>query len=265
MIDHIFFDLDGTLIGSFGDVKPSVWDAIAPLRGRVGMSVCTGRPRAGIAQRVAQKLAPDGLHIFESGGMVAPPDGAPALTTTLDMFDLVTIAAASKSLDVPVEFYTSQGIFVAKQTEDGRTHARAIEVEVQEADLAVVAMRTPVIRAHWIARAATLDAVLAVPLLGANLSVASSPVLPELVFVSVTNRRTSKGTAAAELASRVGVSLADCAGIGDAVGDLPLLEEVGHPYVVANAPAELVARFEVLGDVDEEGVEPLLRRLQSQR
>ena len=40
-----------------------------------------------------------------------------------------------------------------------------------------------------------------------------------------------------------------------------VLEVVGHPYVVKNSVPELLKRFEALGAVDEEGVEPLLEQL----
>lgn len=260
-IAHIYFDLDGTLIGSSGDVKPSVWEAIEPLRGRVGLSICTGRPRAGIARRVARQLDPHGLHIFENGGMVAPPDGEPLEVVHLDPNDLDVLVRASRTVAPTLELYTTQGVFVSRRTPDGEEHARAIEIPVEIADLGEIAARHEVIRAHWIARDHTLDEVLQLPLRAAEQGVASSPVLPGMVFVSVTRRGTTKGTAAARVADAVGTRLADSAAIGDAVGDLTILEAVGHPFVVANSAPELLARFEALGHVDEDGVERLLREL----
>lgn len=260
-IDQIFFDLDGTLIGSAGDVKPGVWAAIDPLRGRIGMSVCTGRPRAGVAQRVAERLDPDGLHIFENGGMVAPAVGEPVHVSSLDPEDLTVIAAAARTIDATVEFYTATDIFVSRLDEDCCAHARAIEIDVRCMDLDWVIANYAVIRAHWIMREPAVSEVLALPLKNAEVGVASSPVLPGMIFASTTRRGTSKGSAALQLATHRGVSLADCAGIGDAMGDLPLLEVIGHPYVVANAPPELQARFNMLGDVDADGVEPFLRSL----
>lgn len=260
-IEHIFLDLDGTLIGSTGDVKQSVWDAIEPLRERFGLSVCTGRPRAGVAQRVARQLDPDGLHIFENGGMISGADGVPTQVATLDMMELATMAAAASRLDATLEFYTTDGIFVSRLDDDCREHAAAIEIEVEQASLARIAATHSVIRAHWIMREHVVDDVLAIPLLTAEIGIASSPVLPGMIFGSVTKKGVSKGSAAADLVARTGSSLATSVGIGDAVGDLPLLEVVGHPFVVKNAPVELRQRFEVLGDVDEDGVESLLRRL----
>ncbi len=256
--EHIFFDLDGTLIGSSGDVKATVWAAIDKLRGHIGMSVCTGRPRAGIAQRVAERLDPEGLHIFENGGMVAPALGEPVFTSSLGPADLTTIAAAARTIDAAVEFYTASDIFVSRLDADCCAHARAIGTDIRCMDLDWVIANYEVIRAHWIMREPAVAYVLALALHDAEVGVASSPVLPGMIFASTTRRGTSKGSAAAELAGRVGVSLANCAGIGDAVGDLPLLEAVGAPYVVANSSPELLQRFPTLGHVDELGVLPLL-------
>lgn len=257
----VFLDLDGTLVGSSGDVLAAVWEAVEALSGRVGLSVCTGRPRAGVAQRIADRLDSEGLHIFENGGLVAPARGEPVRVSELPGVDLHEMILASTRIDAVLELYTPSGIFVSRLDEDCRAHARALDIEVEEADLAEVASRHRVVRAHWIMREPALNAVLDVPLRESAIAVASSPVMPGLIFGSVTRQDTSKGTAAALVARTVGFDLVDAVAVGDAVGDLPLLEAVGHPFVVANAAPELLERFAVLDDVDRDGVVSLLRRL----
>lgn len=258
---HIFFDLDGTLIGSSGDVKPDVWEALEPLRERYGFSVCTGRPRAGVARRVAEKLDPGGLHIFENGGMVTPASDEPVSVSALGREDLSRLATRAKELDATIEFYTTDGIFVSRLSEDCAEHARAIGIKVAEADLFGVIEERDVVRAHWVIRQPLVEAVLAIPLVDAELGMASSPVLPGMVFGSVTRKGTSKGSAATTVAELLGFDLKDAIGIGDAPGDEPLLQVVGHPYVVENSPAELREKYPVLGHVDEHGVVEFLRSL----
>lgn len=260
-IRHIFFDLDGTLIGSSGDVKDEVWRALEAVRAAgVGFSVCTGRPRAGVAQRVARKLAPDGLHIFENGGMITPADGDPLAVSALDEADLRRLAKRAYDFGATIEFYTTEGIFTSKLDADCAEHARAIDIEVEERDLYEVIDEIPVVRAHWIVREHLIPSIVTVMFDNAEMGLASSPVLPGMHFGSVTRKGTSKGSAAANVAERLGFDLADAIGIGDAPGDEPLLRVVGHPFVVDNAPPELRFRYEVLGDVDEAGVLPLLER-----
>jgi HAD superfamily hydrolase (TIGR01484 family) len=254
-------DLDGTLIGSSGDVRDSVWKTIEPLRDVVGLSVCTGRPGAGVARRVAEQLSPSGLHIFNNGGLIARGTGEAVHATSLGRDDLEALVERSRSVDAVLELYTPSGIFVSKNNEDCREHANAIDIEVAEADLGQIIARYEVVKAHWIGREPTFAEALEIELTDAEVGVASSPVLPEFVFASITRRGASKGTAAAEVARLVGTTLERCAAVGDAEGDLPLLEVVGHPYVVANATEELRQTYETLGHVDAEGIEPLLRRL----
>lgn len=258
---HLFLDLDGTLVGSSGDVRDDVWEALEPLRGHVGISVCTGRTRAGVAQRIAARLDDVGLHIFENGGLIAPAAGEPLFVSELPAPDLARIIEASRRIDATVELYTADGIFVSRLSDDCRAHARALDIEIVEADLERVAREHAVIRAHWIMRENTVPAVLDIPLTDCELGLASSPVLPDLVFASVTRRGTSKGHAAAIVAEAADFQLADAVGIGDAIGDLPLLEAVGHPFIVENASLELIERYTALGHVDSDGIVPLLLRM----
>ena len=260
-IDHLFLDLDGTLIGSAGDVRDSVWRALEPLRGRVGLSVCTGRPGAGVAERVAHRLDPKGLHIFNNGALISRGDGEVVQASSLTARDVDALVARAEVVDAVLELYTPNGIFVSKNDADCRQHAEAIDIEVEEAPLREIGRRYDVVKAHWIGREPTFREALDVDLRDAEVGVASSPVLPELVFASITRRGASKGTAAAHVAQMMQTTLGRCAAVGDAEGDLPLLEVVGHPYVVANATQHLCKKYETLGHVDAEGIEPLLRRL----
>jgi hydroxymethylpyrimidine pyrophosphatase-like HAD family hydrolase len=53
------------------------------------------------------------------------------------------------------------------------------------------------------------------------------------------------------------IPLADIMGVGDSEGDVPMLEAVGHPVVMAGAPEAVRARFgQVAGQVDDCGVLP---------
>lgn len=260
-IEHIYFDLDGTLIGSTGDVKPSVWAAIDALRGKIGMSVCTGRTAIGVAVRVAERLDPTGRHIFENGAMTCRADGTEVSSHVLSDADTHELAVAAQLINATVEFYTTDGIFVSRLDDDCREHAEALGIEPIEADLFEVAKRGGVFRAHWIMREPVVDQVREVELSDAEVGFASSPVLPQMVFASVTRDGVSKGSAAREHAERHGLDLANCIAIGDAPGDISILEAVGHPYVMANSPDSLLHAFDALEHVDGRGVEPLLESL----
>ena len=53
----------------------------------------------------------------------------------------------------------------------------------------------------------------------------------------------NKGTGLRQLCRALGVSLEEVMAFGDNYNDLPMLEQVGHPYLMENAAPELKARF----------------------
>ena len=76
MIPLVLLDLDGTVVGSSGQVLACVWEAADKLnRAGVRLAVCTGRPRGGVAKKIAERLGPNSPHIFQNGAMTAYADG----------------------------------------------------------------------------------------------------------------------------------------------------------------------------------------------
>ncbi len=53
-----------------------------------------------------------------------------------------------------------------------------------------------------------------------------------------------KGTGLDDITARMGISSADVMSFGDNFNDLPLLEKVGHPYIMENGAPALKERFE---------------------
>ena len=250
----LFLDLDGTVIGSNG-VSDAVWSSIARARIRgAQLAVCTGRPRGGVSQRIAQHMSPTGPHIFESGGMVAPATGDPLYTAPMHPGDLERLILHSESTPAVLELYTPNGVFVSTYNADCQEHERVLEIKVHEADLRQIANVETVVRAHWIMRPETVDQVLSLELPHSHKAVASSPVLPENVFCSVTAEGDDKGSAARWVADLLGIQVVDTWAVGDSIGDLPILQVVGTGLVMAEAPEALRQQFQVLPSVNEDGV-----------
>jgi len=256
----IFLDLDGTIIGPNG-MTPAVGAAIDAAR-RAGflLSVCTGRPRGGVAQSIARRLG-EGPHIFENGAMVAPADGAPQAVERLTKADALRLARHSKTAQAVLEFYTPEGVFVSRNNADCQEHAQVLEIVAHEADLEAIATTHDVMRAHWIMRPENSAEALLLELDDVEVGLASSPVLLGYLFASVTRVGVSKGTAAARVAEFHGRSLVDCWAVGDAEGDRPVLDVVGHPRVMGNSPSSLLADFMSIGDVEDDAVAELLNSL----
>ena len=256
MIPLVFVDLDGTMIGSDGQVAPAIFEVVDRLREHgVRFAVCTGRPGLGIAQRIARRIGPANPHIFQSGAQIAYPDGETLLASALKEDGALALVRHAREQNLVLELYTPQHVYVERKTPMSEAHARMIGVNVLVRDLGDVVANEPVLRAQWVVAEADEGIAMAGPHPGMHLSRATSPAQPGTLFISLTRAGVSKGSAVEQLAQHLKVPLAHAMGIGDSAGDLPMLERVGFPVVMGNGESDLKARFgQVVGDVDALGV-----------
>ncbi len=80
-------------------------------------------------------------------------------------------------------------------------------------------------------------------------------------LVEVGPRGVTKASGLARLCASLGVAAGDVWAFGDMPNDLAMLEWAGHPYAVANAHPDLVARFPTVGSNDDDGVARTLAAL----
>lgn len=255
MVSLILLDIDGTLIGAKGYVEDCVWRAIDRAKAQgVTLAVCTGRPGFGVAQKVAQRLG-DNLHIFQNGAQISTPSGSALRVSALKEAVVRQLIAQSREQELALELYTPTTLYVERKTPLSEAHAQMIGVNAIVADLNEVASQEPVIRAQWVVPDALREGLLAQPLEGAQLAWASSPALAEVSFISITAPGVSKGSAVQALIKALKLEPAEVMAVGDAVGDIPMLDAVGIPVVMDNAHPTLKARYaNVAGHVDRCGV-----------
>ncbi|MBA2660747.1 MAG: HAD-IIB family hydrolase [Bradymonadaceae bacterium] len=260
MLPLVFLDLDGTIIGTDGGVSDAVWQAIEVAHAAgIILAACTGRACQGVAQQIAQRLAPHTAHVFHNGALVANADGHILQSHTLERAELARLVEHARTIGATIEFYTADAIYVEQLDWRCEHHAEVLQIELTRRDLDDVAQSEDVLRAHWIVAPEQLEAALALHLAGCQIGTASSPALPESVFASVTRAGVSKGSAARFVADALGVALEHTMAIGDSHGDLPVLEIVGHPRVMGDAPGELTRRFATLASISQDGVIEALR------
>lgn len=261
-IPLVVLDLDGTVIGSDAQVKACVWEAVEKLQAAgVKLAACTGRPGAGVALRIAERLGPRNPHVFQSGAIVSDPGGKNLHVAALREASVLGLVEHARELGYALELYTPTTLYVERRTDISEAHARLIGVNALVRDLQEVARIEPVVRAQWVVTREQRRTVEELPVGAARVSTATSPALPNTAFVSVTREGVSKGSAVRLLAESLGFQLAQVMAVGDSEGDLPMLELVGHPMVMANAPESLRDRFPALArDVDECGVVDALER-----
>jgi hydroxymethylpyrimidine pyrophosphatase-like HAD family hydrolase len=154
-----------------------------------------------------------------------------------------------------LELYTADAIHVDAPTWMHRRHLSLLDLDGRVCDLAALIERAPIVKAQWIVEDEALAERLATSTPPSCFAAsAGSHAMSKVRFITLTRTGVDKGDAVRWVASHLGVDVAECAAVGDSSGDVPMLEAVGWPYVMADAPAWLRARFSVLPSVAEHGV-----------
>ncbi|GAB5602601.1 HAD family hydrolase [Thermus sp. FJN-A] len=262
MVRLVFVDVDGTLVGKEG-VPPCVWPAVAGLQARgVRLSLITGRPGRGETLAYARRLDPEGLHVFESGAVVLrltqdphEPPARPLLVEALPREAAEGAVRLARRLGLPLEGYTAEGgFYVEGDSPLIQAHQALLGLQAEGADL--LGLKSPLVRLQVLAGPGAplggfLDGL--PPGLAAHL--AESPKMPGVRFVSLTKRGVSKLSAARLVAEAHGLTLAECAMVGDGENDLELIQAVGLGIAMGNAsPAVRQAAQKVVAPVEACGL-----------
>lgn len=254
MIALICIDVDGTLVGSSGEVADETWDAVDRMRARgMRLAICSGRPAFGKARDYATRLDAGGWHVFQNGASVVHLPGGNTRSRPLAPLEVRALIARSRDTDRPLELYSDTGYAVEMDLPRTRAHAMLLGVPWARRNLDTFA--EPVVRAQWLLAHDLVDAVLAEPHEGLTLSHSLSPVMRDTSFLNVTPAGVDKGEAVRAVAREYGVPLERVMMVGDGANDVPVLQIVGAAVAMGNAePAARNAARHHVGDVDRGGL-----------
>ncbi|GEM_PF-3030092 len=267
----VFLDLDGTIVGANGGVSEKVWQILEEQKSKGYLFVvCTGRTCAGVAQdiglRFEENLDLHYAHIYDGGALgIQPHNGRVDFSFPMKKESVIALVEHSRTFDIPLELYTTEGVFADQRSVDGIRHSEVLNMPFQAADLLEINASKTVIRCHWIAREHNFEQALAIKLEGIHTARAGSPALPKMRFASITDSQVSKGDAVRRWCDLYKVDPQKTSGVGDTLGDLSMLEAVGFPFVMANADEELRCKFTNLPDIKEDGIGDLFTILDSKQ
>jgi hypothetical protein len=254
VIQLICVDVDGTLVGSSGEVPDAIWAATDRLLAHgVRLAICSGRPAFGKARRYAGRLDPDGWHVFQNGASVVRLPGGSTRSHPIAPEVVRALVARSRATGRPLELYGDTTHAVELDVPRTRRHAALLGIPFVRRDL--LTFDVPVVRAQWLVPHDEVDAVMAEPHDGLTLSHSLSPVMPDTSFLNVTPEGVDKGAAVRAVAGEYGVPLDRVMMVGDGANDVPVMQIVGAPVAMGNAEpaARDAARYHV-GDVDRGGL-----------
>lgn len=254
MIQLICIDVDGTMVGSSGEVSDVSWSAIDRARAAgVRLAICSGRPAFGKARRYAEHLDAAGWHVFQNGASVVHLPGGNTRSVPLEPAAVRLLVERSRATGRPLELYGDVEHAVELDVPRARDHAALLGIPFVRRDL--LAFTAPVVRAQWLLGHDEVDRVLAEPHDGLTLSHSLSPVMPDTSFLNVTPAGIDKGTAVRAVAGEYGVPLERVMMVGDGANDVPVMRIVGFPVAMGNAePAAREAARHHVGDVDRGGL-----------
>lgn len=140
-----FFDIDGTLLDSNGQIRPQLYSAIARLKAKgIKTAIASGRPYFA-ARFLVEELGINDAGMFYTGAHLFDPSTQQTLLEVpLLNTDALAVVQAAQKLNLYAEVYTPGGFYLQEQTEIGRVHAAHLRVNPELGDLTEVVLRNSV-------------------------------------------------------------------------------------------------------------------------
>lgn len=249
-------DVDGTLVGSDGDVSDAV---AAAARDAVDagllVGLATGRLWQGV-EGVLERTGLPGPHVVCNGGIVMH-EGELLASWPVPDATVAALLDACRAHGVYLEVYTPDGYVTSDHDDRADAHTALLGVaptgvlapgELPDGPVAKVTAlvfdggdQRPVVE--------LLEAH------GLKADAGVSPAVPGMGFVNGTDPSADKGLAMREAAARLGVDVAATVAIGDADNDLAMLDVAGTAVAMGQADDHLCeAAHLVAPSVDDDGV-----------
>lgn len=254
MLDLVFIDVDGTLVGSSREVTPAVWSAVDRARARgLRLVLCSGRPAFGATREFALRLDPLGWHVYQNGASVVHAGTGESRSTTMPAAAIEMLLDRARRTGRILELYADDDYAVQPDAERARRHAELLKIEYSPKPYH--ALRGPAVRAQWLIAREQETAVLAEPHPGLTISPSLAPAMPDSLFINLTPEGVDKGSAVRAVTAAHGLSLERVMYVGDGRNDAAAMRIVGVPVAMANAEEEALAEARhVVADVDEDGL-----------
>jgi len=235
-------DVDGTLVGSDGDVAPDVVTAARALvDAGLPVGVATGRMLSGVARVLARTGLP-GPHLVSNGAVVVH-EGEVIASWPVPREVLGDLLALAARTGLYVEVYAEDGYRVTRHDERASAHWRLLGVDpigtVATPDDVPgdVSKVTVVVFDH----ADVPDVTQLVASVGLTPDAGTSPATPDFSYVNGVVPGADKGNALRTAAERLGVDIAATVALGDSDNDLSMFAVAGTAVAMGQSHDEILA------------------------
>lgn len=258
MIPLICIDVDGTLVGSTGEVTDGVWTAVdAALARGQHLALTTARGAFASSWNMAQRLDPNGWHVFHAGGATVHTGTAVSRGHALTDEELDLAMNVAQRNNWVLELYSPTAYAVDADSVRAVDHAALMGVPFARQELDVFrSADDAMVRVQFVVAEDEVDAVrTALSETTLVVTSATSPIMPGTAFVSATKAGITKATGINTICADLGIDIGQVMMIGDGHNDVPAIEAVGHAVAMGNAVDDVksLARYTV-ADVDNDGV-----------
>jgi Cof subfamily protein (haloacid dehalogenase superfamily) len=237
-------DLDGTLIGRDGALRPRTRAAIARARAKgIPVLVATGRMFRSVRPYLDQASLSEPVVCYQGAAVVDPGSGEFLLHAPLDLDVAREAIEALAELGLSPNVYVDDQLFVARETEYSRAYSVFQHLPVTEVGDLLAWLDRPPTKLVQVAEPPLLAEIrpgLERRFDGRMFVTTSLPYMLELGNPSVT-----KGSGIAFVATQLELDLEHVIAFGDGENDVELLDvagagvavETGHPRLLAIADA----------------------------
>jgi Cof subfamily protein (haloacid dehalogenase superfamily) len=249
----ICLDVDGTLVGRSGAPSTVLWGAAERARARgQRLTLCTARLAAGPTRTWAERLDPQGWHVFHTGAARWNPARDEVREVPMTAEQVAECHAVAAQRGWVVETYAWDDYVVDSADPLAVAHAGLLALEHRRRP--VTDLANAVVRVQFVVTDADAADALAHAPAGTAASAATSPIMPGAVFVSVTAEGVSKAAGVRAVAADLGVQPDEVMMVGDGHNDLSAMAAVGWPVAMGNAEPEVLAAARlVVADVERDG------------
>ena len=262
-----FFDLDGTLLDSRGEVTPRSIEAVRTLRNAgLRIAFATGRSSFG-SHAAAGVLDVDDYCAFFSGGLIQnPKNGQVLFEATLSAHELERIVQICRDSKIYAELYTSDDYFIEMPGDIADRHSVYMGKYPKVCDLLECSRSgLPFLKATLVACGDSQNIGLDLmreELRHLHFAIAPGARDPDLFFANITSAEATRENAFNVIMNHHGFSPAQAMSFGDASSDIPFLRMSGLGVAMGNAEASVKdAADYVTASVDEDGIAEAIARL----